>query len=489
MRLLLCSLSLLIGSTSIGYAFCGFFVSGADADLYNDASQVVLMRKGNRTVMSMSNNYKGPTSDFAMVVPVPVVLQEEQVKTLASNVFDKIDKLSAPRLVEYWEQDPCHVNKFKGVKRKMTKSSARVPRRAAKRVAKDFGVTIEAEFAVGEYQILILSAKEAQGLEKWLRINKYNIPEGASAALAPYIRDEMKFFVAKVNIKKVKRDPKGVVVLSPLRFDYQSPTLRLPVRLGLLNAQGKQDLLVYILHPNARFEVANYPNVFIPSNLEVENEVRTQFGNFYTALFDATLAKAGGKAVVTEYAWQTSSCDPCPVPPLQPNDLFVLGGDVLGEGKGPGQLATGKRPTRKIKRRRRRPTGGFFGNFSRWVLTRLHTRYSKETLSEDLVFTEAVPVVGGRGNAGRSTEPPGGVEQSSVNNFQGRYIIRHYWEGEVECQKPVWGRWGGPPRGQKNETKAATNLASAKRDSVKLKTIVRSNLPQLELPGKGAPKR
>ncbi|MCA9544449.1 MAG: DUF2330 domain-containing protein, partial [Myxococcales bacterium] len=40
-------------------AFCGFFVSGADSGLYNDASQVVLMRKGTRTVMSMSNNYKG----------------------------------------------------------------------------------------------------------------------------------------------------------------------------------------------------------------------------------------------------------------------------------------------------------------------------------------------------------------------------------------------------------------------------------------------
>ena len=41
-------------------AFCGFFVSGADTKLYNNASQVVLMRKGNHTVMTMSNNYKGP---------------------------------------------------------------------------------------------------------------------------------------------------------------------------------------------------------------------------------------------------------------------------------------------------------------------------------------------------------------------------------------------------------------------------------------------
>ncbi|HNN90645.1 MAG TPA: DUF2330 domain-containing protein, partial [Pseudomonadota bacterium] len=100
---------LLLAGLPDALAFCGFFVSGADAKLYNNASQVVLLRKGNHTEMSMSNNYQGPPEDFAMVVPVPVVLKKEQVKTLPPNVFARIDALSAPRLVEYWEQDPCYV--------------------------------------------------------------------------------------------------------------------------------------------------------------------------------------------------------------------------------------------------------------------------------------------------------------------------------------------------------------------------------------------
>ena len=56
------------------HAFCGFYVSGADASLYNNATMVVLMREGTTTVLSMQNNYQGPPQDFAMVVPVPVVL-------------------------------------------------------------------------------------------------------------------------------------------------------------------------------------------------------------------------------------------------------------------------------------------------------------------------------------------------------------------------------------------------------------------------------
>src|SRR5438105_12429305 len=87
-------------------AFCGFYVSGADASLFNDATQVVLMREGTRTVLTMANAYKGPPSDFAMVVPVPVVLQKENVKTLKKEIFARLDRLTAPRLVEYWEQDP-----------------------------------------------------------------------------------------------------------------------------------------------------------------------------------------------------------------------------------------------------------------------------------------------------------------------------------------------------------------------------------------------
>src|SRR2546423_7196898 len=187
----------------------------------------------------------------------------------------------------------------------------------------------------------------------------------------------MKFFVAKVDIHKVKRDANGTVQLSPLRFSYESNELRLPVRLGLLNANGKQDLIVYVLHPTSRFEVANYPNVFIPTNLDVADAVRQSFAAFYAELFDATMASRQGKAVVTEYAWQTSSCDPCPVPPLQPSDLYTLGDDILSGAAAPGPGG----PPPSMRRR-----GGFYGNFSPWVLTRLHTRYDKQTLSEDLVF-------------------------------------------------------------------------------------------------------
>src|SRR4051794_18653186 len=182
---------------TVAHAFCGFYVGGGDAKLTNNATTVVLMREGMRTVLSMQNNYQGPPSDFAMVVPVPVVLQKENVKTLPRDVFDHVDTLAAPRLVEYWEQDPCPKNMpEEEMDAPGAMPMASMAPRGAAADKKDHGVRVEAQFTVGEYEVVILSAQEASGLDTWLRQNHYKIPEGAEPVLRPYVAQGMKFFVA-----------------------------------------------------------------------------------------------------------------------------------------------------------------------------------------------------------------------------------------------------------------------------------------------------
>ncbi len=319
--------AVLLGSADLA-AFCGFYVSGADAKLTARASNVVLMRDGTKTVLSMQSSYEGPPEDFAMVIPVPVVLEKENVRTLPRALFAKVDQLAAPRLVEYWEQDPC----FSPPNRVGLGAGKGAPKAAAASAAREGAdspppaVTVEAKFDVDEYQIVILSSTDAMALETWLRNGGYKIPAGAEAKFRPYVEAGMKFFVAKVDPKKITFE-NGRALLSPLRVHYDDATFRLPIRLGLINAQGSQDLFVHILAKNARFEVANRPNVAIPTNVDVRDSVRKSFGSFYASLFDATLEKHKG-AVVTEYAWSIASCDPCPGPTLTAADIAALGGEV-----------------------------------------------------------------------------------------------------------------------------------------------------------------
>jgi hypothetical protein len=353
-------------------------------------------------------------------------------------------------------------------------------RAAAPGGAADLGVTIEAQFAVGEYQIVILSAKESTGLDTWLHREKYNIPRGAEPLLRPYVESGSKFFVAKVDPHKVQFVD-GRATLSPLRFHYDTDQFVLPIRLGLANSGGTQDLIVSILAPGQRYELANYRNVTIPTNLDVKDSVRDHFGAFYAALFDRTLERNPG-AVVTEYAWQSTTCDPCPGPPLNPRDLSTLGGDVLEPSQqiaappGPPSPPPGAAPGPVSSRMRRVPSG--WGND--FVLTRLHARYGRD-LKDDLVFRAAPPIVGGREfvrDGGRLEE---GAQPSSINNFQARYAIRHPWTGPITCTSPHRGVWGGPPGGGRPTPQPALGLAFAPRGAVSLAASIKGDVPEIGL--------
>jgi hypothetical protein len=370
---------------SAAHAFCGMFVAGAGAQLYNSASQVVIARDKDRTIITMQNDYQGEPSEFALVVPVPVVLQEEDVKTVNGELFGRLDQMTAPRLVEYYEEDPCYVEPE--WEDDMIMESAEAPSEPQMEGA-DLGVKVEAKFDVEEYKIVILSAKESTGLEKWLKLNGYSLPDGAAPILAPYVKRQSKFFAAKVDTKKVKKNADGKVVLTPLQFGFNAPSFELPVRLGMINSRGTQDLIVYALSPEKRVAVVNYPNIFIPTDIELGEKLEKPFGQYYLELFNTAQDEAGGAAVLVEYAWNTGSCDPCPGPVLNSSELQQLG---LAQGYG--------------------------------IITRLHARYSSKLFKDDLAL---------------------GLTRHD-RNFQGRYILRHPWKGPIKCENPVRGRWGMKP--------------------------------------------
>jgi Na+-transporting NADH:ubiquinone oxidoreductase subunit NqrB len=381
------------------FAFCGFYVSQADASLFNKASQVAIARDGKRTVLTMANDYQGNVKDFALVVPVPVLLKKEQVRVGEQKILDRLDSFSAPRLVEYFDSNPCA--RYRGDNgivqgnNNMVRSSAAPALES--RVRRDYQVTIEAKFAVGEYDILILSAKDSDGLESWLIDNDYKIPQGAKALLQPYIRQNMKFFVAKVNIAELSKS--GSQSLRPLMMAFESPKFMLPIRLGMLNANGDQDLLVYILSPKGQAEVANYRTIKVPSGSDIPVYVKNEFGDFYKSMFKTSYEKEGKKVAFLEYAWDMSSCDPCSAEPLSNDELRKAGVFWLDSPNNSGIMPSS----------RRRPA--FAPNNGRVFITRLHVRYNRDKFPEDLTFKET----------------------SNQESFQGRYVLRYPFKGETTC--------------------------------------------------------
>jgi MYXO-CTERM domain-containing protein len=118
-----------------------------------------------------------------------------------------------------------------------------------------------------------------------------------------------------------------------------------------------------------------------------------------------------------------------------------------------------------------------------FVLTRLHYRYGADDLGEDIVFRAASPIVGGRGMPDQEGNLEQGTQPGSINNFQGRYVILHPWEGPLACESPMRGQWGGPPDGRQPQPMAAasqlTRTSDAAPSQANLGIMVAQDIPEI----------
>ncbi len=392
----------LVASSMLLMSFCGFYVSKADGTLKNKTSQVILVRDGNKNVITMYNDFKGDTKDFAMVVPVPTVLKKDDIKVVDQYIFQKLNDYSAPRLVEYWDQNPCYGyadDKEMKSTPMATMSETVVTGALKRRVA---GVKIEAQYLIGEYDILILSAKESSGLKDWLNGNGYKIPANAEEVLDPYIKSNLKFFVVKVNEKEKAK--LNTNFLRPIQIKFTSPKFMLPIRLGMANADGDQDLIVYAFTRKGRVESTNYRNVNIPTGNNVPLFVQKNFSAFYANIFNHQWQNEDKNISFLEYAWNVTpinqmKCDPCVGNPPTEQDLVQSGVWWL-QGKDWNDYSDVDEEDE-------------IDNGSRNVhFSRLHFRYNRKSFPQDLMF-QVTP---------------------NQENFQARYVITHPAKGDLSCE-------------------------------------------------------
>jgi hypothetical protein len=370
------------------FAFCGFYVAKADSKLFNKSSKVVLARDGTTTAMTMASDFSGEPKEFAVVIPVPTFIERKQIGVVEMKTIDHLDAFTAPRLVEYHDSDPCV--RYDMMARRLMPQAAPGPVTAMSYADGRYtGVTVEASYDVGEYDVSILSALESDGLVNFLNDNGYKIPDGADGVLASYIKQKMRFFVAKVNVERMAGMANGY--LRPLQVRYETPKFMLPLRLGTVNASGPQDLIILALTRNGRVETSNYRTVKIPSDTNVPLYVKNEFGNFYKAMFDRAVEREDMRAVFVEYAWDMGWCDPCASEPLSNKELVELGARWIASDD--------DKPYRSM------------GGANAYV-TRLHVRYDGKTFPEDLVL----------------------METRDRGNFQGRYVLRHPWTGKTACE-------------------------------------------------------
>ena len=362
----------------------------------------------------MASDYEGEPKEFAVVIPVPTFIRKDQIGVVDTKTIDHLDAYTAPRLVEYYDDDPCDTRKFLSSLQTAATADRALPT-APLPAAAYAGVKVEAQYDVAEYDVSILSAEQSDGLIRWLTDNGYKIPAGAEPVIGSYIKQKMHFFVAKVNVKRMQE--LGRTYLQPLQVRYETAKFMLPLRLGTVNANGPQDLIVYALTKGGRVEATNYRTIKVPSDVEVPLFVKDDFANFYKATFDRAVAHENMQGVFVEYAWDMAWCDPCAAEPMTNDELKTLGAGWTDSGDSVANQSFVR------------------GNGSNAFVTRLHVRYDAKSFPEDLNF----------------------VETKDRENFQGRYILQYPSTAAATCPAGVQYRAALPARFQ-NEADTLVKL-------------------------------
>ncbi len=370
------------------------YVTGA-APLGTHATEIAVVRDAGTTTMTIASRYEGPAQPFAIVVPIDAAITAADVMSISRDTFLALSMEDAPRLVEYWEQDPCgRYEEHAPVKRSGPKVATRIGERA-----RDGGAPLPAVAAPPEYEVVVPSATEAATLTRWLMDQGYIVSEEVAGLLDPLAKRGVRFLVAKVDPNKLEFEA-GHALLAPLRVRWASPVFALPVFTG-------SDVVVHALGRRQRYEAVNQHDVGVPTNLDVRPSAKDDFDAAYAAFF-TDKATHVPDTVVTEYARTLGTCDPCTGPGLTARDLVSLGADANDE----------------------------------WVLTRLHT----SNVRGEVVLGPAPPIAGGREFRDGMGELEQGTHASATNQFQARYAVRHSWAQPITCEHPARGRWGPAPQ-------------------------------------------
>lgn len=509
--------SALLAAAPSAEAMPGFYVGKKESVGTAHAAHVAVMPRGDHTIVSVMPDYEGSLEPFALVMPVPADVTVEKVKTLKREFLDRLEMLTAPRFMEFWEMDPCDPGPLEQEWERSKLASAETAFLGGgqvggeKKVPKEMLLTVEPDFKQGEYTINVLGKDQAGDLAGYLKGKGYVLTDKGAAAIKPYVDAGMNVLVAEVDTKRVELVGGERASLSPIRYATQTAVTKIPAKLGLVNIDKKQELFIYVLSADQRYEVKNYGNLFPPTNISVDFVVKERMGEFYGALHDMIQAKEP-KSFMVEYAWPAEGCgQPCQNEALLPHELLSLGGDVLeslvpeeernpeppelteAEKKAQDEELKALKPAERPKAKKqmeadRKELARRKALLSRqkYMLTRLHHRYDASNLPDDPEIGPAGHVAGGASiPKGEKMEISTEVKPADKSQMQTRYNHFHPWKGMMKCDKPERWRWGKPPREYRGlrKTWVAADLTRKDRKQIDPKKVVLTPIQSLGLTG------
>jgi hypothetical protein len=312
--------------------------------------RAIIMRCGDRTLMTLSTGYTGNGDGFAWLIPTPVPPAAADVReagTRGEQAFDTLDAITSVKVLRGRAADGS-VSGVRGAS-----PDAGSPQKTEPLVE------VHARFTLAHYEVSILGSTSSRALLGWLQGNGYAVNLEAQSVLDAYIAQRWSFVAVRLrpDVKRLYRNE----FLPPIAIGYDSERFVFPLRISSVSTAGIARITLYLIAEStvSAANAATVPLRFVRSldagespEAYVEAGMRESAGGRNLALL-----WSGAYDADTAFVLQ----DPMGWSWYEADDFFL---DAVEPFFHRGQP----------------PTGGIY-------LTRLEARMDPSAMTEDIVFS------------------------------------------------------------------------------------------------------
>lgn len=284
-----------LAHSSSALACGGFFCGRLPVD--QTAERIFFEVGGDSVTMTTQIAFNGDAADFAWILPLPEVPDEESLSVFPQAAMTGLDANSGPVFLQ-----PNDAACYPAILEVADAACANCGGAAPTTNAEEPQVTVHIQAEVDAYEVAVVESEDSAALITWLREHSYRVTPPMEPYIDLYTQEGMKFLALRLL------ETADVESLKPFRFTLPGTSPTIPLRMTALAAEPEMSLLVFVFGER-RYEGKNWENLAI-----ADDQIRYNPFSYswplqtnWAKLVAEAVDEAGGQGWVTEFAGSTAS--------------------------------------------------------------------------------------------------------------------------------------------------------------------------------------
>ncbi len=252
------------------FADGGFFPTNVE-QMGNSAEspnqRAIIIHDGQKETLIVQVKYSGNIRDFAWVVPLASLPDENSIQIESDSIFSLLHDLTQPKVYR--------INRSKyGRGDGVMKDGEEIEE------INSAQVQVWQNLAVGPYDVKIISGTSTQALRDWLHNNGYKYSPTADAILEYYIQKGCYFMATRVNMESQSMSKNSIFQagLPALKVSFPVEKPVFPLRISEISSAPENEIEIYVIS-NHRMISDNY-NTYAMDRSEVETLIKAQLNDY-----------------------------------------------------------------------------------------------------------------------------------------------------------------------------------------------------------------